>query len=164
MKIHQTLIAALLITCASQLAARSQDCTNFWINPDTGQEECLQPGTKLQTTSGEPATATPKSGPVLKFYNVEAGQGYVAGEIHNASDRAFELTRVRYRLEARGEILSEGILWGNKVVLEPGESTNFREPFSPRLNRTPRGTGVVLILQMPDGEIGLKPRYNYRLN
>ena len=141
--------------------ARAQDCTNFWINPNTGQEECLRPGTRLQTT---PATPTPRSGPALQFYNVEAGQSFFTGEIHNVSSAQFKGTAIRYRMERRGDVLAEGVLVGQELALAPGEPTTFRWQFSNRLKDTPRGNGVRLVLTVDDTEIELKPRYNFRLN
>ena len=53
-----SVVTASLIAFSSSLArAQDSNCTNYWINPDTGAQECLGSGGRLPTSS--PSSAVP---------------------------------------------------------------------------------------------------------
>ena len=156
-------IILLLSLLALPALAQDRNCTNFWIDPDTGQQACLPSRTRSQTKPEKEKADNLFSN--LDIYGVEAGQAVMTGIIENTADREIEIALIEYELSMQGNVVASGQLLRNTIILKPGERIPFEARFLAELPWSPRGTLVRATFWL-DGQLvnQVRPKYNRDLD
>ena len=106
---------SLSLIAVPALAQTESECTNFWINPETGEEDCLQPGATLKLSSPESDSGfKPDTQGMLvdMFEELEAAGNVLGADYVNANqgaviDDAYAYCERRRRGESFADIVAE---------------------------------------------------------
>lgn len=122
MYINKYILSSALLTSAIAfsfpVSAQSSQCLNFWINPKTGQEECLDNFNKKTSSS-------PYPGLVLLTESVQGVRTYIQEKIQiingKASHRKIAVDAVGNTLEARAiaDCRTGGMATKSEVLRSP---------------------------------------------